>query len=189
MSAAADPNEPIPEVVRSEHLAQRRYLRFGVDTVRYPDGHEGQFVVVGHPGAVALVVLDAEGRWLLIRQYRHAARRWLLEIPAGTREEGEAPEVTAAREVREETGYAAGHLEHLGGTFMVPGWGEEYIDYYLATDLRPDPLPQDEDEGIAAPIPMTVEEVHAAVADGCIADAKTLVALTLFERRRGGAAR
>ena len=182
--------EALPAVVRSQELAAIGYLRLMRDTLRFPDGHEHDRAVVEHPGAVALIVLDAEGRWLLVRQYRHAARRYLLEIPAGTRERDEAPAETAAREVREETGYAAGRLEHLGGTFMAPGFCQEFIDYYLATELRPDPLPQDVDEGIADPEPMTLDEVYAAVEDGRIADAKTLVALTLFERhrRRGGAA-
>jgi ADP-ribose pyrophosphatase len=110
--------------------------------------------------------------------------RWdLLEIPAGTRDHGEAPEATAAREVREETGYAAARLERLGGAWMAPGFCSEYIDFFLATGLTHDPLPQDDDEFIAEPVRLTLDEVYAAVEDGRIEDAKTLVALTLFARR------
>jgi len=161
------------------------------DTIRFANGHEAQRAVVEHPGAVALVVLDEAGRWLLIRQYRHAARRNLLEIPAGTREAGEDPDLTAAREVREETGFAAGRLERIGGAWMAPGFSGEFITFYLATDLRPDPLPQDQDEYIEAPEWLTLDEVYDAVERGEIEDAKTMVALTLYSRvlARNGVAR
>lgn len=171
-----------PELVRSEPIGRAAYLEFVTDTIRFPNGHEAQRVVVRHPGAVALVAVDEAGRWLLVRQYRHPAGRDMLEIPAGTTHEGELPEETAAREVREETGYAAGRLERLGGTWMAPGYCTEYIDYFLATELAHDPLPQDDDEYIEEPVRMTLEEVQAAVDQGVIEDAKTLVALTLYER-------
>lgn len=167
----------------SEELARSSYLRITRDDVRFPDGTEASRTVVWHPGAVALVVEDEDGRWLLVEQYRHPAGRTLLEIPAGTREPGEAPEATAAREVREETGYAAGRLEHLGGAWMAPGFTSEYIDFYLATGLRHDPLPQDHDEFIAPPRRLTVDEVRAAVVAGEVQDAKTMVALTLYGNR------
>jgi len=178
-----------PELLRSEPLAQSGYLSFRLDTIRFADGHEASRAIVGHPGAVALVVLDDDGRWLLVRQYRHAAGRTLLEIPAGTRDGDETPAETAAREVREETGYAAGRLERLGGMWMVPGWGEEYIDFFVASDLSAAPLPQDDDEYLSEPVRLAVDEVYAAVDAGEIQDAKTIAALTLYERyRQHGAA-
>jgi len=170
-------------LLASEELARSSYLRITRDDVRFPDGTEASRTVVWHPGAVALVVQDDDGRWLLIEQYRHPAGRTLLEIPAGTREPGEPPEVTAAREVREETGYAAERLEHLGGAWMAPGFTSEYIDFYLATGLRHDPLPQDHDEFIAPPRRLTVDEVRAAIVAGEVQDAKTMVALTLYGNR------
>lgn len=173
------------DLVRSEPLVEAGYLRITKDTIRFPDGTEAERAVVWHPGAVALVVEDAEGRWLMVEQYRHPAGRVLLEIPAGTRETGEHPDATAAREVREETGYAAGRLERLGGAWMAPGFCSEYIDYYLATDLREDPLPQDHDEFIAPPRRLTLGEVQAAVAAGEIEDSKTQIALTLLAAYRG----
>ncbi len=172
------------DLVRSEPVAQLGYLRITKDTIRFANGLETERAVVWHPGAVALVVEDADGRWLMIEQYRHPAGRVLLEIPAGTREAGEDPAATAAREVREETGYAAGRLERLGGAWMAPGFCSEYIHYYLATDLREDPLPQDHDEFIAPPRRLTLAEVQAAVVAGDIEDSKTLVALSLLSLYR-----
>lgn len=171
-----------PTLVRSEPLADAGYLHITRDTVRFPGGDEAERAVVWHPGAVALIVIDEQGRWLLVRQYRHPAGKELLEIPAGTREEGEAPEATAAREVREETGYAAASLERIGGAWMAPGFCSEFIHYYVATGLTAAPLPQDDDEHLSAPIHLTLDEVYAAVDDGRIEDAKTLVALTLYQR-------
>jgi ADP-ribose pyrophosphatase len=170
----------------SEELARSSYLRITRDAVRFPDGTEASRTVVWHPGAVALVVEDEDGRWLLVEQYRHPAGRTLLEIPAGTREAGEPPEVTAAREVREETGYAAGRLVRLGGAWMAPGFTSEFIDFYLATGLTHDPLPQDHDEFIAPPRRLTPDDIRAAIAAGEVQDAKAMVALTLYEQWRAG---
>src|SRR5690606_13010819 len=117
----------VPELVSSEPLAAAGYIHVTRDTVRFPDGAEAERAVVWHPGAVALVVVDDQDRWLFVRQYRHPAGKVLLEIPAGTRDEGEEPEATAAREVREETGYAAGSLVRLGATWMAPGFCSEFI--------------------------------------------------------------
>jgi ADP-ribose pyrophosphatase len=174
--------DELPSVVRSEPLGAAGYLTFRRDTIRFPNGHEAERAIVGHPGAVAIIAIDDDGRWIRVSQYRHPARRALLEIPAGTRDGDEAPEATAAREVREEIGFAAGSLVRLGGLYMVPGWGEEYIDFFLATELRKSPLPPDDDEYLSEPIHMTLAEVNAAVDDGRIEDAKTLAALKLYER-------
>ncbi|RJQ09364.1 MAG: NUDIX hydrolase [Dehalococcoidia bacterium] len=170
------------DLVRSQTLVDVGYLHITRDTIRFPDNTEVDRAVVWHPGAVALVVEDADGRWLMVEQYRHPAGQVLLEIPAGTREAGEHPDATAAREVREETGYAAGRLLRLGGAWMAPGFCSEYIHYYLATDLRHDPLPQDHDEFIDEPRRLTLEEVRTAVASGKIEDSKTLIALTLYDQ-------
>ena len=104
-------------------IFRHKIIELARDTVRFPDGHEAERVVVRHPGAVALIAIDECGRWLLVRQYRHPTGKALLEIPAGTREPNERPESTAARELREETGYAAASIIHLGGARMAPACG------------------------------------------------------------------
>ena len=173
---------PLPEVTDSELLLRAHVFEVVRSSVRFPDGREVERMVVRHPGAVALIAIDGEGRWLLVRQYRHPTGQELLEIPAGTLEPGEEPHATAARELREETGFAAASLERIGGAWTAPGFCDEYMHFYLATSLRPDPLPQDEDEGISAPVAMTFDELQAAIDDGAIEDGKTLAAVTLWRR-------
>ncbi len=172
------------EVLASEVIHHSPVFDVVRSSVRFPDGGVIERSVVRHPGAVAIVAIDDAGRWLLIRQYRLAVAQELLEIPAGTVDPGEAPETTAQRELREETGFAADSIERLGGTWMVPGYCDEYIHYFLATGLRPNPLAHDADEHLSAPIPMTYGQVVEAVEDGRIQDAKTVVALLLYERHR-----
>jgi ADP-ribose pyrophosphatase len=176
--------EVLPETLASVEELHGPVFDVVRDTIRFPDGAQFDRVVVRHPGAVALIVIDEDDRWLLVRQYRHPAGAELLEVPAGGIEPGEAPEQTAAREVREETGFAAGVLERIGGSWMVPGWGDEFMHYFVARELVPDPLPQDDDERLSDPVRMTIEELHAAVDDGTLVDAKTLVALLLYERHQ-----
>lgn len=172
------------EVLGSEVLHHTHVFDVVQCSVRLPHGAVIERSIIRHPGAVAIVAIDDEGRWLLIRQYRLAVQQELLEIPAGTLDHDEVPEETAQRELREETGFAADSLQRLGGTWMVPGYCDEYIHYFLATGLRPDPLAHDEDEHLSAPIPMTYDQVVEAVEDGRIQDAKTAVALMLYDRHR-----
>ncbi|MDP6604891.1 MAG: NUDIX hydrolase [Dehalococcoidia bacterium] len=186
MSDVLEPVIPVPELVESVPRLSTHLFDVVTDTLRYPDGHAIERTVVEHPGAVAIVPVDQQGRWLLVRQYRHAARSVLLEVPAGTREAGEPPEVTAARELREETGFAADSVTALGGAWAAPGFANEYMHYFLATGLRHDPLPQDEDENIGDPVAMTFDEVLVAIDDGRIEDAKTIVAAMLWLRSQTG---
>ena len=173
----------LPQVLSSERVYEGHVFDIDHDAIRFPDGVEAMRATVRHPGAIALVVIDDDGRWLLVEQYRHPAGKRLIEIPAGTREPGEAPEVTAHRELREETGYDADSLIRIGGAWMAPGFTSEYIDFYLATGLRESPLSTGDEEDLSAPIPYTREAIEAAVAAGEIEDAKTLVALQLYALR------
>jgi ADP-ribose pyrophosphatase len=169
-----------PEIVESRVVYRARVFEVVEKRVRFDDGAEFQASVVEHPGAVAIVALDEQQRWLLVEQYRVPARRKLLEIPAGTLEPGEAPLATAHRELREETGYAADIIEPIGGAWMAPGFCSEYIHYFVATGLRRAPLPSDDDERLSAPIAMGFDDVIAAIEDGTIADGKTVAATSFY---------
>ena len=166
------------ELIDSEIIYPGRAFTIRRDQVRLPDGHTTKLDIVEHHGSVVLIPLDDEGRLLFVRQYRHAAGGEVMELPAGTLEKDEAPETCAAREIREETGFAARRMEPLGGFFLAPGYSTEYMYVYLATGLYKAPLKSDEDEFLqveAIPLAEALEMSRA----GKLLDAKSLAALWL----------
>lgn len=169
------------ELLKSECIYPGRAFSIRRDTLRLPDGRETRLDIVEHIGSVIILPLDVNGHLLFVRQYRHAAGLDLLELPAGTLDEDESPEACARREVREETGMAAGRLEPLGGFYLAPGYSTEYMYVYLATDLRYDPLEPDADEFLSVErIPLA--EALAMCERGEIPDAKTLAAFLLARK-------
>ncbi len=174
------------KLVKSEVIFPGRAFTIRRDTVRLPDGRETILDIVEHVGSVVIIPIDAEGNMLFVRQYRHAAALDLLELPAGTLNAGEDPLDCAHREVREETGMAAGKMEHLGGFYLAPGYSTEYMNVYLATGLRNDPLSPDADEILTVEA-LPVEQAFALAGRGEILDAKTVAALFLAQHRLGSA--
>jgi len=173
------------ELLHSEIMYPGRAFTIRRDTLRLPDGRETRFDIVEHIGSVVIVPLDAAGQLLFVRQYRHAAGQDMLELPAGTLDEGESPDDCASREVREETGMAAGKLERVGGFYLAPGYSTEYMHVYLATDLVDDPLEADADEFLSVErVPVSVAMEMCARGD--FPDAKTLAALLLVRSRLEG---
>ncbi|HEX5591397.1 MAG TPA: NUDIX hydrolase [Candidatus Limnocylindrales bacterium] len=171
------------------------YLDVRVDDITTPDGRRSTRDIVGHPGAVAIVALDPEDRVLMVRQFRLAAGRTLLEIPAGTlnrADDGtlEDPDLAARRELEEETGYRAGSWEHLAAFWTAPGFATELMHLYLAGDLVPahgdDRVGPDEDERLELEHVPWAEAV-AMAERGEIADAKSLVGLLRVARLRDAA--
>jgi 8-oxo-dGDP phosphatase len=139
-------------VVSSEILTRGRLVTVRSDEVRTPENQLAERDVVLHPGAVAVLPLDADDRILMIRQYRHPVRRLLWEIPAGIRDvPGEDPWATAQRELMEETGYRAGSWRVLADYYSSPGYSTERLRVYLARDLESIPaaerhfVPRDEE--------------------------------------------
>jgi ADP-ribose pyrophosphatase len=163
-------------------------MEFRVDTIERADGTRGERDVVWHPGAVAVLALDEEGRLLLVRQWRVPAGRAMLEIPAGTLDvhDGviEDPSVAAPRELEEETGYRAATWRKLCEFWTAPGFASELMHLYLATGLTPaegERLGPDEDEHLELSR-VTPAEARALVDEGAIADAKTMLGLLWLER-------
>jgi len=114
-----------------------RVVSLRLEEIELPGGRRSTLEVIRHPGAAAVVPIDDEGRVLLVRQYRHATGgEWLLEVPAGKLDPGEAPEACAARECEEETGMRPGELVPLGWMWTTPGFTDERIWLFLARDLR-----------------------------------------------------
>ncbi|MCS7010841.1 MAG: NUDIX hydrolase [Anaerolineales bacterium] len=170
------------ELLRSEVVYRGRAFSVCRDRVRLPDGRETTLDIVNHLGSVVILPLDHEGNLLFIRQYRHAARKELLELPAGVLNPDEPPETCARRELREETGMNAGRMEPLGSFYLAPGYSTEYMHVYFATDLYPAPLEADADEFLAVEkIPL--DQALDLPSRGLLQDAKSLAALLLAQQQ------
>lgn len=170
------------ELIRSKTVYSGRAFTIRQDQVRLPDRNETTLDIVEHVGSVVILPVDENGNLIFVRQYRHAAGLDLLELPAGTLDKEEAPETCARREVREETGMAAGNLEHLGGFYLAPGYSTEYMNVYLATDLHDDPLEADADEFLSVErIP--IQAALNMAERGEMPDAKSLAAFSLARLR------
>ncbi|HEY9662203.1 MAG TPA: NUDIX hydrolase, partial [Allocoleopsis sp.] len=148
--------------------------------LRLPNGAEGEWECIRHPGGALAVPVTAEGELILLRQYRFTSQGRLLEFPAGTIDPGEDPENTVKRELEEETGYRAHQWQNLGKFYLVPGYSDEIIYAYLAQDLEKLEAPpaQDEDEDIEV-VMMTPQALEQAILAGEPVDAKTISSFML----------
>jgi ADP-ribose pyrophosphatase len=176
-------DQELPRVLNSRKVFDGNVFDVTVDTIQ-----EGELIyqrdVVRHPGSAVIVPVFADGTVALVKQYRHPAVRYLLEIPAGTLDEGEKPEVGAARELEEELGVVAGKMEKLSEFFVSPGFCEEKMWVYLATELTETSQRLDEDEVIEV-VRLTLTEALEMISDGEIEDAKTIIGLMLAAPRIG----
>lgn len=178
----APKQDAIPDVIESRRTHDG-FLGMRVDRLRFSDGRESEQDVIEHPGGITLVAFDPAGKLLMVRQYRHPVGRYLLELPAGTLDPNETPEVCAERELQEETGYRPGKLRKLGGFYLAPGYCAEYQHLFLASDLRPSKL-EGEEETLSVEAHQ-LDDVLQMIADGQIEDAKTAGALLLYLRYAG----
>ena len=157
---------------------QGKILSLRVDTVQLRNGNQSTREIVEHTECVCVVPLDAANNVVMVRQYRKPVEESLLEIPAGGVEPGETSQEAAIREIQEEIGYTADTLSHLSSFWMTPGFCTEMMHAYLATDLRPSSLQQDEDEDIQV-VKVPLENIPGMVRRGEIKDAKSISALSL----------
>ncbi|MBU1150716.1 MAG: NUDIX hydrolase [Proteobacteria bacterium] len=151
--------------------------------VRLPNGRVFNQTWIDHRPCVAVVPVNPEGKLVLIRQYRYAAGGMLLEIPAGNMDrQGEAVEVCVQRELAEEVGFQAGRLIKLFEGYLVPGYCNEYMHFFLALDLHPATLPADPDEYIQV-VTASFDDAREMIRDGRIIDAKTALGIQLAAQR------
>lgn len=164
------------ERLETREVFKGRTVRLDVDKVRLPNDKVMDFEIIHHPGAAAVVPVTDDGHVLLIRQYRYATGGFLLEIPAGKLDPGEEPEACALRETEEEVGFRPGKLQPLGWIWTTPGFTDEKIWLYLATDLKATRQELEEDEVLSIErIPLS-DAVEKA-ARGEIHDSKSACAL------------
>lgn len=166
------------EVVKSEKTYQGRAFSVEKVQMRLPDYSVRPYDLVKHNDSVAIVPVDDQGNILFVRQYRIGAGETLLELPAGVNEDGEQSLASAEREVREETGMGSKKLIWLGEYYLAPGYCDECMTAYLATDLYEDRLEHDIDEFLEV-VKIPVEEAYKLATAGKIRDSKSLAALLL----------
>ncbi|HSP56641.1 MAG TPA: NUDIX hydrolase [Dehalococcoidia bacterium] len=177
---------PLPErVLESRRLYDGRIMSLRVDAVLMPNGREATREIVEHAPVVAVVPVDENGDVVMVRQFRLATGDVMLEIPAGLVDEGEEIESAAQRELQEEIGYRAGHLERLSGFFVSPGFCTEFIHVFLALGLEDSDLDGDEDEDIVVER-LPLAEAVRLVEEGAIRDAKSIVGILMARERLKG---
>ena len=177
--------------IDSTRIHTGRVINLDVDRVRFPDGSEGELEMIRHPGASAIVpfLSDPAGddpQLLLIRQYRYAADGYLYEIPAGRLDAGEDPRACAVRELREETGCSADHVEHLFTMYTTPGFTDEKIHLFMATGLTAGETAREADEFVET-VPTPLSRALTMIQAGEIQDAKTALGILYAAGFRAGA--
>jgi len=175
------------EVLSSRMIYKGHIVNLRVDTVVLPNGKQTQREIVEHPGAVAIVPQLDNGNVLLLRQFRKAAEKELLEVPAGTLATNENPRDCALRELVEETGFRAGRLARLASFYLAPGYSTELLHVYLASHLSPGARKLEEDEFIEV-FSVPLDGALHWIDTGKIRDAKSIAALLLTSWKRKEAA-
>ncbi len=191
--AATKPVTKKPHVAKVKLLSsklsfQGRVFNVFTDTLQEPDGHRHIKDVIHHNGSVVMLAVDerknpADPDVILERQYRHAAGQYLIELPAGSRNAGEAPLAAAKRELIEETGFRARRWTMLIRYFASPGFLGEWMQIYLARDIREGTSTPELDEQIEV-LRMPLSQAMKMIAEGKIHDGKTLIGLSLYDAAR-----
>ncbi len=172
------------KTISSERIYEGRILNLRKDEVHVKDGKTSYREIVEHNGGVALAAVTPEGKMVMVRQYRKAAEKVVLEVPAGKIEKGEDHRLTAERELKEETGYTAGKIEQIASFYTSIGYSTEIIYLYFATDLTPGETNFDDNEAIEV-MEYDLPELKRMVLSGEIEDAKTIAAILLAESITG----
>ena len=179
--------KPTVRVLSHRRVYHGKILSLELDEIQEEGGAKALREVVRHRGSVAAIPVDDQGRIVLVRQYRHPVGEALWEVPAGILEKDESPEQAVRREVEEEVGRRAGHVERLALFHPTPGFCDEVLHLFRATALQEAPLHPDEDEVLEVKW-YTLDEARALLRAGEVKDAKTIIALLMEseERRRKG---
>ncbi|WP_102692564.1 NUDIX domain-containing protein [Rummeliibacillus pycnus] len=166
------------KTLSTKNIFEGRVIKVQVDQVTLPNGKTATRELVKHPGAVAIIPITSEGKIIMVEQFRKPLERSIIEIPAGKLELGEKPELTAIRELEEETGYGAMDLELIQSFATSPGFADEVIHLFVAKNLFKieQPASLDEDEFVEL-LEVSIEEAEQLVKEQRIFDAKTILAI------------
>ena len=167
------------KTLSSQQIYQGRAVKLRVDTIEKPDGRKTTREIVEHADCVAVIPLDEQKNVVMVRQYREAVDKTLLEIPAGGIDPGEDAVESVRRELQEEIGLLPQKIERIGGFYSTPGYCTEYLYLYLATDLKPSQLKAEDTEDIEV-VRVPLSEIPALIASGDICDAKSIAGLLRF---------
>ncbi len=169
--------------VKSEKIYEGRILNLRVDTVELPNMKYGKREIVEHPRGVAMIPVAKDGTIFMVKQFRKAVEKELLELPAGIVEVSEEPREAAQRELQEEIGYKSEKLTYLFDAYVSPGFTDEKLSIFLAEDLVPSKLEEDDDENLDV-CQYTLDELVRLVDDCEIVDAKTIIGILYLKSIR-----
>ena len=176
------------KTLSSQLIFDGRAVKLRLDTVQTPGGRQTTREIVEHADCVAIVAVDDEDNVLLVKQFRKPVEKELLEIPAGGINPGERPEAAVRREMREETGYLPRKVTRLGGFYSAPGYCNEYLYLYLATDLISSHLHAEDTEEISL-VRVPINQALSLITLGGICDAKSIAGLLTYLLGRKGPAK
>ncbi len=168
------------KTISSERIYEGRILNLRRDKVHVRDNKTSYREIIEHNGGVALAAVTKEGKMVMVRQYRKAAEKAILEVPAGKIEKDEDHRLTAERELQEETGFTAGKMEYITSFYSSIGYSTEVIYLYFASDLTPGDTNFDDNEAIDI-LEYSLPELREMIFSGEIEDAKTICAILLAE--------
>jgi len=167
--------------IASKRIFDGRLLGLRVDTVIMPNGIQSTREIVEHPGAVAIIAITDDQELVLVRQFRKPTGEVLLEVPAGVPHKGEKGEESARRELEEETGYHAKQVKKVFSAYTTPGYSDELIHYFIATDMNLMKTNPDEDEFVEVDI-IDLETCLDLVKEGKVKDNKTIVGIMIADQ-------
>ena len=167
------------KTLSSQQIYDGRILKLRLDTVRLPSGRVTKREIVEHDDSIAIVAIDGDDNVLLVKQFRKAVEKEVLEIPAGGIEPGEEPVAAVKRELREETGFLPQRVERIGGFYASPGYSSEFLHLFVASDLTPEKLQAEDTESIKVER-VPISQILELIRTGAINDAKSVAGLLML---------
>ena len=172
------------QTLSSNQIYHGQAVKLRVDTIEKPTGKKTTREIVEHADCVAVVTLDEQKNVVMVRQFREAVAKTLLEIPAGGIDAGENPVDAVRRELQEEIGFLPQNIERIGGFYSTPGYCTEYLYLYLATDLKPSQLNAEDTENIEV-VKVPLSQIPKLIASGEICDSKSIAGLLSYLHLEG----